>query len=151
MILGRPRLALLYSAYRPPRLASDFLLDDDCCEKHPEEPTVSLDVEWLANFKVKVTIHASHPCGIKHVTVFIAEKHVKLMQPGDIEVESYDGKMVNGHHIDDSAEINEAGPIVKSFTLPVGELGDDAFYIAGTATSACKTTGGDHKGGYVIV
>lgn len=151
-VLGRGRITHLYDAYRPPRPAVLAALrrKNDCCKKHPGDPTVSLDITWTPTLDAKVTIHASHPCGIEHVTVYIAEKHVELMQPGDVPVESYDGKLVHGHHIDKSADINAGGPVTKEFTLPTGELTGDVFYVAGTATSACKTSAGAHRGAYLI-
>jgi hypothetical protein len=142
----------VFEAYRPVSVIPTALLrgGDDCCKKHPERPTVSLTVEF-DGLSIKATVNASHPCGIKHITAFVADKKLELMPPFSTPVEVYPGKFVNGHFIDDSADNNAAGPATRTFTLPAGDLIDELFYVAAVATSTCDTTAGDNKGGWILV
>jgi hypothetical protein len=149
--IARSREIRIFEGYAPVTLATAVKARrGNCCKQHPELPAISVAVDF-ANMALNVTVTASHACGIKHLTAYIAEENVALMQPGNVPVKSYVPKLVGGHFIDDSADNNAAGEVSKTFSLPTGELVGEQFFIAGTATDACGNTNGDHKGPWTFV
>jgi hypothetical protein len=123
-----------------------------CCKKHPEDPQVTLFVEF-DNGSIVTRVKASHACGIKRISVWIADKETSVMQPGDVKVDSYLPKLIGGGSVDTSVDVTSTSgrPVEKTLRLPANVPVDETFYVAATAVSVCDTQAGDNEGPYVLV
>lgn len=153
-VVGGVRDIRVFQAY--PRISFHLRVKShaqlSCCSRHRQEPSVSVDVEFAANLsELNVTVSASHPCGIRKVGAYIAQRETKLMPPLNTPVESYVPKLVGDDFIDKSANVLPLGPIKKTLTLPIRRLIDEVFYVAVSAVSFCGSQGNNHAGPFLVI
>jgi hypothetical protein len=153
-VIGGVREILVYQAYRPLDIGarSRRSTKEECCKTWGKtDPSISVTTEYATTgLAIKVTVKANHPCGIKRVGAYLANKETKQMPPG-VPVDSYMPIFINDHFIDESANVQPPGPADKTFTLPVGELIDEFFYVVGSAVSTCDSEAHDHAGPFLLV
>jgi hypothetical protein len=151
LFISGSRETRVFDAYRATTPAVLRRQADNCCQKHPGDPTISIIVSFTKNLDIQVAVNATHPCGLNHVAVFIADQTLLQDPLGNI-VRSYTAKLVDGEFIDASANSTVGRPFNQDFKLqtPNGLI-DESFFVAAVAISTCGTEAGTHDGPFLIV
>lgn len=144
--VGRIEPILVTTAWKDYRSKADFKITDEnlrrCCQLFPQDPIVKIDKISLTSgdSNLDISVTASHPCGIKKVTAYIAEIQEVLLQPFDIPGRQIAPLVFDGKALEAIKDFPEQNPTLR---IPTKQLIGIPFYIAVTAINLCGRTAGD--------